>query len=153
MDLISLIYLLVTLWVSYKIYVWVVFFYKRSQNKKKEQAVKERRASKVFKFDPVDSKLKDIILKSSIQQLVDGQFQKRFTSYQIVTVFSERAYRIGRKLWLTADECFEEALEMAKEKDKQLNQCLLSKKDPYKGTWASICRCFNQMKSSLSYIF
>jgi hypothetical protein len=37
----------------------------------------------------------------------------------LVTVFSERCYTIGRKLNLIAEEYYDEALEIAKEKDKE----------------------------------
>ena len=74
-------------------------------------------------FDNVDDVIKDKILKSAtIHDLLKGQFEGTFTCRQIITVYCDRAYRVGRQLKLTADECFEEALKLAEEKDSQLKQ-------------------------------
>ena len=43
----------------------------------------------------------------------------KFTSVQLVNVFGERCQRIGRRLNLTAEENFEQALELAKKRDQE----------------------------------
>jgi Asp-tRNA(Asn)/Glu-tRNA(Gln) amidotransferase A subunit family amidase len=68
----------------------------------------------------------------TIQDLLDGQFKGTFSCKQVITVACERAYRIGRKHNLTADECFEEALKVAEDRDRELQDCLMAKEDPYK---------------------
>ena len=68
----------------------------------------------------------------TIQELLDGQFQRKFTSREIVTVYWDRAYRIGRQLCLTADEWFDEALKVADERDQETDEWLKKKENPYK---------------------
>jgi Asp-tRNA(Asn)/Glu-tRNA(Gln) amidotransferase A subunit family amidase len=56
-------------------------------------------------------------LTSDVTQLRAGLIEGRFTSVDLVNVFADRCYRVGRKLNLSAQENFEEALELAKQKD------------------------------------
>ena len=56
------------------------------------------------------------------------QIKREVTSFEIVTVFSQRSYDIGRRLNLVTEEYYEEALIEAKEKDKELEKAIKDKK-------------------------
>ena len=68
----------------------------------------------------------------TIRDLLKGQFEQRFTCRDIINTYSKRSYTIGRGLELTADEMFNTALEEADERDKELQEWLKRKGDPYK---------------------
>lgn len=53
-------------------------------------------------------------------RLRDGLISGEFTSTDLVNVFAERSYRIGRGLQLTTQENFLAALKMAQDKDEEL---------------------------------
>lgn len=61
----------------------------------------------------------DYILSLDINQLKHGLIEGRFTSVDLVNVFADRCYRVGRSLCLSAQENFEEALVLAAQKDKE----------------------------------
>lgn len=52
--------------------------------------------------------------------MIEGQF----TSVDLVNVFGDRCYRIGRDLCLSAQENFEEALVLAEQKDKERKEAV-----------------------------
>jgi len=56
----------------------------------------------------------------NVIQLREGLLKGTFTSVDLVTVFGERTQRLGRALQLSAEENFEEAFEMAKKRDEQI---------------------------------
>ena len=128
MVLFLFVFLAVILWIVFKVRKWTEFFNKRSENLKLEIECRQRRDKKVYNFEKFEGTEKQAlaqqILTSNISELLIGQFSGKFTSKQIVTVFAERSYRIGRQLNLTADECFEEALKIAEEKDFELQKCI-----------------------------
>ena len=59
------------------------------------------------------------ILSLDITQLKSGLLSGQFTSVDLVNVFADRCYRVGRSLCLSAQENFEEALVLAAEKDEE----------------------------------
>ena len=56
------------------------------------------------------------------EHLISGTF----TSVDLVNVFAKRCYTIGRDLCLTTEENFEEALELAAQKDKEREDARLN---------------------------
>ena len=79
----------------------------------------ERNAKKYdfgSKLDDIDV---DHILSLDITQLKSGLIEGRFTSVDLVNVYADRCYRVGRSLCLSAQENFEEALDLAAIKDKE----------------------------------
>lgn len=123
MDLWTLIYVLIAAYVLNKLRIWTRYFLKRKQNYIKEEQLAQRKREKSYVFGKVDDVIRDKILKcQTIHDLLKGQFDGTFTCKQIITVYCDRAYRVARQLNLSADECFEEALKLADEKDSQLKQ-------------------------------
>lgn len=57
-----------------------------------------------------------------VKALGDGLRKGKFTSADLVNVLGERVYKIGRKLNLTCEENFEEALQMARQRDVEREQ-------------------------------
>ncbi len=55
------------------------------------------------------------------------QIKGEVTSVEIVSVYSQRCYTIGRKLNLVAEEYYQEALEIAKEKDLETEKARRAK--------------------------
>jgi len=53
----------------------------------------------------------------------------KVSSEDIVTVYAKRCIEIGRKLNLVATENFEEAIEIAKKRDKELKEALKEGKE------------------------
>lgn len=112
----------------YKALRWVIFGLRMRANRQKGHKCRQDRDAKKYEFPPEN---KEVLKCNTIRELVKGQFEKRFTSKDIVSTFASRCYTIGRKLNLTADEIFDTALEEAERKDKQLRECLDRKGDPY----------------------
>jgi Asp-tRNA(Asn)/Glu-tRNA(Gln) amidotransferase A subunit family amidase len=54
------------------------------------------------------------------------------TVKEVVSYFCQQAYTTGRKLNLTADENFDDAIEQAELKDKELQECIAKGADPDK---------------------
>lgn len=73
--------------------------------------------------------MKDCKSVRELRQLVLSQ---KITSKELCEHYCYHAYETGRKLSLTADENFTRALEIAEERDKQLQQVLDEGKDPEK---------------------
>lgn len=71
--------------------------------------------------------MKDCKSVRDLRQLILSQ---KITSRELCEHYCYHAYETGRKLSLTADENFTRALEIAEERDKQLQQVLAQGKDP-----------------------
>lgn len=113
----ALLSLITCYWLLCKIYTWVRFYAIRNQNYRKEAELTQRKRDRTYVFDRIDRKILE-----AIQDMLDGQFQRKFTAKQIITVACDRAFRIGSRHNLTADECFEEALQIADDRDKELRE-------------------------------
>ena len=59
-----------------------------------------------------------------VTQLREGLMTGRFTSVDLVHVFAQRCYTIGRQLCLSTEENFEEAFTEAAVKDAERQQAL-----------------------------
>lgn len=68
----------------------------------------------------------------NVQELRTAIFAQKVSVKEVVSYYCQMAYTIGRKLNLTADERFSEALKEAEEKDKQLQKCIKDKLNPEK---------------------
>jgi hypothetical protein len=55
-----------------------------------------------------------------VRELREAIIENRFTSEQVVTVFAHRCFTLGRSLNIIAQEGFDTAIAMAREKDKLL---------------------------------
>ena len=74
----------------------------------------EMRNGRLFSFrDEIQNLDVDGIIKLDVLQLRKGLFNGDFTSVNLVNVFSERCYTIGRGLNLTTQENFKTALRIA----------------------------------------
>jgi len=81
--------------------------------------LRHKRNSFYYEFDLKEIDV-DLILSLNVIQLREGLLKGTFTSVDLVTVFGERTQRLGRDLQLSAEENFEEAFEMAKKRDEQI---------------------------------
>lgn len=76
------------------------------------------------------SQLRDMdleyILSLDITKLKSGLLEGQFTSVDLVNVFADRCYRVGRSLCLSAQENFEESLVLAAEKDEERKTAISS---------------------------
>ena len=133
MDIKFVIYFLIAFFILKKVSNWSWYFIKRGQNYVREKELLVRRQDRTFEFEQVPQPIKESILAcDTIQELLKGQYEGTFSCKQLISVYWDRAYKIGRKLRISADECFRQALQSAEDKDKELKQCLSSGSDPYK---------------------
>jgi hypothetical protein len=101
----KILWLVLGYWLVKKIYIWTRYFIIRRQNYTKEAQLAQAKSDKTYDFEIIDHNIIDTILEcENVQDLLFGQFTGKFTCKQIVTVACDRAYRIGRKHNLTADE-------------------------------------------------
>lgn len=82
------------------------------------QTVIDRRNSKIYDFeiDKMDLNV-DQILQLDVRALQVELRKGSFTSIQLVKIFGDRCQRIGRALNLSTEENFQDALDMAKQRD------------------------------------
>ena len=66
----------------------------------------------------------EVILDMDLAQLRLGLLRGEFTSEDLVHVFAKRCYTIGRQLNLTAEECFDEAVETSRLRDKERHEAV-----------------------------
>jgi len=67
--------------------------------------------SKIYKFKEVDNK--DFILDLTIPEIKQELLKGTFSVLDLVSVYCQRSYTIGRELGLSADEIFDTALKTA----------------------------------------
>lgn len=67
-----------------------------------------------FKTDNIDV---DLILSLDCTQMREELIKGTFTSVDLVHVFGDRCYRIARPLNLSTEELFDQALELARQRD------------------------------------
>ncbi|CAI2363623.1 unnamed protein product [Moneuplotes crassus] len=127
MEFREFIWYLLYLYIFYKTLGWVYFLIIAYQNYQKGQRIRKERDSKIYDF-PEENK--EVLVCTTIQELVDGQISGKFTATDIVNTFAKRCYIIGRKYNYTCDEMFERALKEAEEKDTQLQSLLDQGRDP-----------------------
>jgi len=66
----------------------------------------ERREAKGIDFDS-EVKDKDLIINLDVSEMREGLIKGTFTSVDLVNVFGDRCKRIGRSLYLSAEENFQ----------------------------------------------
>lgn len=82
-----------------------------------------RRNAKQVKFAKPDLD-EDKVLNMGILELRAELIKGSFTSVDLVNLFGQRCLSIGRQLCLTTEECFEQALELAKQRDQERQQAI-----------------------------
>jgi hypothetical protein len=68
----------------------------------------EERNAKTYEFK--DVKNEELILSLDVTQLKEHLLKGSFTSVDLVNVYAQRCYTIGRELCLITEENYEEAL-------------------------------------------
>mmetsp|Transcript_10485 Transcript_10485/g.7823 ORF Transcript_10485/g.7823 Transcript_10485/m.7823 type:complete len:145 (-) Transcript_10485:441-875(-) len=76
--------------------------------------------AKKYKFK-VSANIEEI-LSMPIAKLRSELIKGTFTVEELVSLYCERTYNIGRQLNFTTDELFDQALEIARAKDKELEE-------------------------------
>jgi Holliday junction resolvase-like predicted endonuclease len=98
-------------WASAK-YGYTAYRQMSTVNRGKSRRLK--RDAKTFKLPSVSpEKTKKILEAANVSVLRDMQIKREVTSVDIVSVYSQRCFNIGRKLNLVSEEYYTEALEMA----------------------------------------
>ena len=117
-QIIALIKACILGYISWKVFFLILWEIKaRALIKEAKQfGIKER--SKNYKFKVIPNT--DLILSLDVTHLREHLIKGTFTSEDLVHVFAARCYTIGSLYNYTAQENFEEALQMAKIKDQEL---------------------------------
>ena len=105
-------------WTCMKTFDFIRWHYRGYFVRGYARAALQKRNSRTDSFDTSGIDV-DKILSMDVNQLREGLIAGKFTSVQLVTVFAERCQRIGRRLNLSAEENFQEALELAKKRDQE----------------------------------
>jgi hypothetical protein len=99
---------------AYAIYKISKYLKQRSNEaklKKKGEALYNERSCKFYKFKEVSNA--EFILSLDVTQLRRELSKKAFSCEDLVHVYAQRCFNIGRSLSLTTEELFEEAFVMA----------------------------------------
>ena len=99
-------------WAFMKAFRYIRWQYRGYYVRGYARAALEKRNSGNIEFDTKGVDV-DKILAMDVNQLRDGLMAGKFTSLQLVHVFGERCQRIGRRLNLSAEENFQQALLLA----------------------------------------
>lgn len=114
---------ILTLYVLYRVLWhlrWRVF---SSIHQKQAENILIQRNQREYDFEKEIAGLDtEKIANMDVTRLREGLIQGEFTSTDLVNVFAERCYRIGRGLQLTTQENFLAALKIAEERDEELRQ-------------------------------
>lgn len=82
-----------------------------------KKTIEKRNSQRVkFKTDGLDV---DYILSLDVAGLRKQLLKGTFTSENLVNVFGERCQTFGRNLCLSAEECFTDALNLARKRDEE----------------------------------
>lgn len=92
----------------------------RLRNKAKEKLRKKLQVK--LDIEGVEQEIENRILSLSAWELARGIREKEFSCVQVVSVYVKRAEDIGRRLGLTAEECFEDALKEARICDEEVQR-------------------------------
>lgn len=90
--------------------------------KRKGQAKLKKRNSKIWEFPFVPEETKQYIISLSASSLAEVIKTGKVSSLQAVSTYCQRAYEYGRDMFLTAEECFADALEEAAKCDEELSR-------------------------------
>jgi hypothetical protein len=84
---------------------------------RKAKRKRATRDAKCVEIPEVDEERTLHILSLHVYELAEAIKRRDFTCVEVMAVYAKRAYEIGREHFLTADEMFEEALELARKAD------------------------------------
>lgn len=87
----------------------------------KANEVLNERNSKKYEFKTSGKDI-DHIINLDVKQLREGLVKGTFTSVDLVSIFGQRSYQIGRALNLSAEENFQQALKLAAQRDAELEE-------------------------------
>lgn len=102
-------------YLGYKTLKYAYWRYRNRQVRALGAKVRQARDSQRYEFREIANA--EQILGMDVTQLKEGLRKGEFTSVDLIHVFGQRCYTIGRKLNLSAEENFEEALKEAQIKD------------------------------------
>jgi hypothetical protein len=92
----------------------------------KAKEILQKRNAKKFVF-PIDGLDIDSIVNLDVRQMREGLLSGKFTSVDLVNIYSHRCYIVGRKLNYTTQESYKAALIMAEAKDDERKQAIRNK--------------------------
>eukprot|EP00347_Sterkiella_histriomuscorum_P007539 403348534 len=113
---------LLALYLAYGLSVVFMFHLRAGLNERKGRNYKGELSKKKFNFTKVDNEKVKLILNSTLRQLREFQIRGKITSVEIVTVYSQRAYTIGKELCYVSEEFYDQALEIAQQRDIQMQE-------------------------------
>lgn len=88
----------------------------KGQNKLKSKLSQE------FTFPSVPETTQQCILSLTVCELAEAIRSQKLSSVAVMSTYCQRAYKIGRSLHLTAEECFKEALLEAEKCDEETSR-------------------------------
>lgn len=106
-------------------YRFSVYIYRTAIAYKINRKAKAKRADrdkKITELPKIEAYKKQWILSLTLSELAAAIKEKKITSVEVTATYIERAYAIGRKLELTAEELFDEALAQARICDEILDK-------------------------------
>ncbi|CDW80081.1 amidase family protein [Stylonychia lemnae] len=106
---------------------YIYWNYRNSQLEARAKAFADEKHNRRHEFIKVENE--SDFLDLDVSQLREKLLYGEVTSEQLVHIFANRSYTIGRRLGLTAEECFDEAIEEARKKDKEREEAMRNEKD------------------------
>lgn len=123
----NFIMLLILILILHRVVSYGYFLYRNRIVTALGKQVLEQRNAKKYDFTTQISHLDiEAILELDVRGLREGLMRGEFSSVDLVNLFAERSYRIGRRLCMSGQENFEEAIIMAKKKDQERRMARLS---------------------------
>lgn len=123
-NLVSLLAILAMAFIAFKIILWVVSKVKSYLLIKQAERIKKSRSSLKFNYPQPQGIDSDLLLRMDVKDIRHAIIDGQYTCEQVVTVFAHRCFSLGRCLNITGQEGFNSAIQMAKEKDKQLKKAV-----------------------------
>ncbi|CDW73926.1 amidase family protein [Stylonychia lemnae] len=96
------------------------YFYWHYRNRQLQASVKtivDQKNNSRFEFIKVENE--NELIELDVTQLREKLLKGEITSVQLVHMFANRCYTIARRLNLSAEECFDEAIEEARQRDHE----------------------------------
>eukprot|EP00347_Sterkiella_histriomuscorum_P019468 403341520 len=115
---------ILALYFAYGFSVVFMFHFRAILNEKKGREYKQKIDRKRFDFIQVDGEKEKLIVNSTIRELRNLQIKGKLTSVEIVTVYSQRAHTIGKELCYITEEFYDQALEIAQQRDVQMKDAI-----------------------------
>lgn len=93
-----------------KTFTTLHWHYQNSKLQARAQKIIDEKANTKHEFKHYEKDFVEVILSMDVAQLRQGLFKGEFSSEDLVHIFAQRCYTIGRRLCLTTEECFDEAI-------------------------------------------